>query len=651
MALGAEYRVSVWLQGLGYNSIDIVRGDLPADVEASHSGEELSSRATAMVNVAHRLGQLARQVPELDRIMLAGLVTPDSFPWRQAVAAVGRGVNLPLLYLRSARPASLTREEAEWLVALGDQQADRDALPLVGDVSVERFANLRLEAHSTTRAYDAAERLRGFIRAGGSLPVAAAPTKDMALRAMQTGGLRYFALATGDVCDAEQGIRETFASGQHSETETIQSTRSVFDRLRSADPAERLVAREQLAAIQPDRLSRRLLLDLQPSLASDCVRAAEDRDAGRLWRLVRLQLALGTGFPPGPRVPHSSRVRVCIGGGPTEFGCAILGNNQGVTWRFSTSNAQLLAEWVKVRQAALGGNPTVLHERLEALACTLGFTEHASMLSGSAIDLFVVPPFDALFVDLAIRSVSRPSSITYRVAGGIWGTWQQSLSALEQNGGRKVFVADPTASLAGARLEAEWLAAETGGEVVTGRAANRARVVRSLEADYDPAQLLHFTGHGASGVINADGEVEAAVVVGQGEFLRTSALADHGVPRVLITAACDVGAVPPAGATRGWHRSAIIAGVGYSVASSIPIADAGALAFSLMLYHNWRESDHLELAVARTSALGTSPEELRDALRDTIANDQARNWALQWLKDATSADVKQLFSAFSVAAV
>jgi hypothetical protein len=652
MAVGAEQRVALWLQGLGYNSIDMVRGDLPADVEPGRQDAELTLVGIGMVGVAHRLGELAGQIPELDRIMLAGLVTPGSFPWRQAVAAVGSGVNLPLLYLRSARPASLTREEVEWLVEVGDAQADRDAVPLVGDISVERFANLRLEAQSTTRAYDAAERLRNFARAAGGLPAAATETQDITLRAAQTGGLRYFALATGDACDAGQGIREAFTNGRLPATGAINETRAVFDRLRSADPVSRLMAREQLAAVQPDQLSRRLLLDLEPSIASECVRAAdEDPDAERVWRLVRLQLALGMGLPPGPRVPHSSHVRVCIGGGPTEFGCAILSSGQGETWRFSTSIDELLREWVKVRQAALADNPMALRESLEALASTLGFTERASMLRGSIVDLFVVPPFDALFVDLAIRSVSRPLSITYRVAGGVWGTWQQSLKALEQNGGRKVFVADPTASLVAARLEAEWLAVETGGEVVTGKMANRARVVRSLEADYQPAQLLHFTGHGASGVINADGEAESAVVVGEGEFLRTSALADHGVPRVLITAACDVGAVPPAGATRGWHRSAIMAGVGYSVASSIPIADAGAMAFSLMLYHNWRESDRLELAVARTCALGASPKELHDALRDTIANDQARNWALQWLKDAAAADVEQLFSAFSIAAV
>jgi CHAT domain len=657
LALGSDQRIATWLQALGLHPIDISRGDTvethseSLDDAVGPTLPILTLPALQIVGVAQSLASMADQSPDVDRLLLAALVTPGSFVWREAVDTVGTGVNLPLLFIRSGRPSSLTRDETALLVAVGDAQADLSAAPMVGDLAKDRIANLALEAASVTRGYDSAERLRRCTVAAGEFPTPVAEDDEFAARAVRTGGLRYFALASEAGRSTQQSINDVFAAADLPQTPAVKATRTLFDQLVSEEPVARLEARENLAAVQPDRVSRHLLMSLRPSLAEDCVVAASDGDARRLRRLLRLQLTLGAGEPPPMRGLLRGWASLCIGGGPAEFGCALASDDGDVTWGFSASSGALLGHWRRIRLAALGNAPENLQSQLIDLAEALGLARHASLLNGAAVDLLVVPPFDALFVDLAIRAISQPRAVTYRVLGGGWGIWQRSLLALERSGGRKLFVADPTASLRDAQLEAEWLAAETGGEVVTGAAANRARVVRSLEAEHHPLQLLHFTGHGVSGIVDADGHVESAVVVGGGEVLTTSALAGNGVPRVLIASACDIGALPPMDETRGWHRSAIAAGVGYSVAASIPIADAGALAFALMLYRQWQRSDNLEIALAQTIALGQAPTELREALTQGVSADEARKSALRWLGEASAADVQRLFSSFSIASV
>jgi hypothetical protein len=91
--LGAEQRVATWLQALGYNAIDIVRQGDPVGSEPDGPIEGMTATTSTLIATAQHLSSMSGQSLDLDRLILAGLVTPGSFPWRQLVRTVGRGVN------------------------------------------------------------------------------------------------------------------------------------------------------------------------------------------------------------------------------------------------------------------------------------------------------------------------------------------------------------------------------------------------------------------------------------------------------------------------------------------------------------------------------------------------------------------------------
>ncbi len=367
---------------LSVDPVSFVRDDVGESPVGSLNGVPISAEAIATLGLAGALAEIAGQQADADRLILASLLCPGSYLEALLRTAFGAGVNLPLFYVRSALPGALSRAEAKLLIEAGDWLASAGEVPFRGEVSSERFENLRIEALTIASAFSSPERLDAYAAAAGELPAPLFPAADPVRRTMLTGGLRYFAQseirsAGAEALDGESLRSALRAAADSGEGRTGVPTDVVAD-LCGDDPRRRKAARRLLFLVNSDEVSTNLLRRIPPTTSEQCAEAVEEGDASRLLSLVEADLLL-VGGARAPRLTRAaSGVSVCVGGGPLEFAFGLTGADGGEVWRVSFAPGELAEEWSRVRERALGDDSEALREELLRHGARLGLDRIAS---------------------------------------------------------------------------------------------------------------------------------------------------------------------------------------------------------------------------------------------------------------------------------
>lgn len=654
LALGSDQRVSDWLRSTGLNEIDWIR-DLPAPEPLSGQAlgdYELTVPALRLLATTQKIAESSAQAPNTDRVILATLITEGSFLEAHLRQILGPSINLPLLYIRSARPGGLTREEALALVRAGDTLCEEGPQPLVGDVSRDRMSNLQLEASTMTPGYEAMRRLDNWGRLWGE-PADEHDIPGPLEQGFTTGALDAFGKWFLAEVPGQQFNPESFAMAILRESRSRDSTGSAGDvsklmmNLFTGDITGRNAARKVLARTQASATGLALLGLVDDKIAVDYVARAQADDPQGVLELVRHDTQLRHLRPAHNFKPARTTVSLAIGGNFGSWAFAVVSPSLNHAWTSTLDENALWDAWSQMRGASAVGSAELADAALD-FARLLGLDRVQRAFDEAHVNLYVVPPFDSIFLDMAVRAVARPRSVAYRILGGTNATWQGSLRNLARTNGHRIFVEDPTRTLNAARQEGACLARVTGGDVISGEGASRARVLRALDASRGIPQLLHFAGHGVSGLTDTQDRLVSGVVVAEHEVITADMIREAGLPRVIIASACDLACLPPLPDARGWHASLIGAGAGYSVAACLPVPDAGALTFSLALHLMWKRVDNLELAVAKTIALGTQPEALVALLHES-PDQNAYTYAAEWVANCRDRDLERVFTSFSLA--
>ena len=651
---GADQRIARWFQGLGFGILDVARDDAgEGRVGERLHGLPVSTPAAAVHRVLMWLAHLSGQAPSADRMLLACLVTSGSYLARRVRAIVGDGCNLPLLYIRTAHPPGLSVEEAQWLIRTGDAGTRPSPSPVAYDLTTTAVSRIMTQVLSSP-GFEAAARLEAYLAAGSAVTQAplihAAPflTGDAVALAERFGNDR-FRLHAGEAQFPDvlgKAFVEEAKDGRGEEW----SYRKFRD-LHSADATARLNARLALAACQPGPAALRELIAIGVPTSADELVSLAASDPMSAYTAVAVAHALGNGVRPNPAPTSRDLVRLYVGGIDDEFSSGIVAAGEAAGHRFGLSAAHALDLWTAIREAATTQGVGLLHQRFLELAELTGIARWQHLLDGAFVDFTATWPFDSFLLERAIRAVSRPAMLVHRVFGSGPGRWQGQFDFLRRAGGQRIVVADPSESLRGAVIEARALAQILGAEIIGGRSVLRSTVARSLEAEQDRPQLLHFAGHGLSGLATSDGSVTSGVLAGDREAVSIDAIGDISMPRVLVASACDVGSTPPVAHARGWATNAIARGSAYSVASGIPVDDTAALIFMILVYRSWRDGAHLETAVSVVTDLGGSPRRLLAQWQEAVSQDDVARTGTDWIRGSSSEYIDHTMKSFLLAAL
>ncbi|MFD8220709.1 CHAT domain-containing protein [Streptomyces sp. NPDC059697] len=652
---GADQRIARWFQGLGFGIFDFARA--PADEERAGEtlhGLPVSMPAMAVHQVLMWLARLSGQAPSTDRVLLACLATSDSYLARRVRAIVGDGCNLPLLYIRTARPPGLSVEEAQWLIQVGDADSRPSPSPMAYDLSPTAFSRLRNQALNDL-GFDAASRLTAYYLADGPA-FTHAPHVDPA--PFQTGD----ALALAEQLDDKRNLLRRGAARfddvlNRSFAQEVKFGRGkewayrAFLALHSTDPAARLNARLALAACQPGPAALRELAAIGVATSADELQSLGRSGPMSAYTAVAVAHALDNGVRPYPALRHRGVVHLHVGGTDGDFHSGIAAADQADGHRFTLSAAQAHGIWTAVREAARAHRTDLLHQRFLEIADLTGIARWQHLLNGALVDFTAMRPFDSFLLERAIRAVAKPAGLVHRVFGAGPGRWQGQFEFLQRSGGQRIVVADPSESLRGAAAEAQALAQVADAHIIGGSSVLRSTVVRSLEVERARPQLLHFAGHGLSGLALSDGSLASGVLAGDREAVTVEAIGDISMPRVLVASACDVGSTPPSASARGWATSAIARGSAYSVAAGVPVDDAAALVFMVLVYRSWREGTHLESAMSDVTQLSGSPSRLLAQWRAAVPLDDVGKAGVDFIRGSSSQDIDHNMKSFLLAAL
>jgi hypothetical protein len=649
---GADQRVARWLQGLGFGSLDIARAHASEErTDESVHGLPASTPAAAVHRILMWLVHLSQQAPSADRMLLACLATPDSYLARRVRAIVGDACNLPLLYIRSARPPGLAVQEAQWLIRTGDADTRPGPSPMAYDLTPAAISRLMAQARNGL-GFEATARLRAYLAADPAVTAAYAVdpapflTGDAIALAERFGTGQHSGPPGARFVEA---LDETFAEeSKHGRGEEWSYRR--YRALHGADVAVRLDARMALATCQPGAASLRELGAVGVATSADELASLAGANPLSAYAAVAVAHALDNGVRPNPAPGDGDVVRLYIGGTQEEFHSGIIAADQADGHRFILSAAHALDLWTAVRKSAIAHRPDLMHQHFLQIAELTGVARWRHFLDGAIVDFTATRPLDSFLLERAIWAVSKPARLVHRVFGGGPGRWQGQFAFLRRAGGQRIVVADPSESLHGAAAEAEALALVADAEIIGGRSVVRSTVVRSLEAERERPQLLHFAGHGMSGLATPDGSLASGVLAGDREAVTVDAIGDIAMPRVLVASACDVGSAPPVASARGWATEAIARGAAYSLASGVPMDDAAALVFMILVYHSWRGGTHLEDAVSAVTQLGGSPAQLLAQWRATVPRDDVGKAGVNWIRGSASEHIDHNLKSFLLAA-
>ncbi|MGC4795622.1 CHAT domain-containing protein [Micromonospora saelicesensis] len=634
---GADQRTSRWLKAVGLNMIDFSRvqvAEQPSGV--SIAGVAVSQPALEIWNAARWLSVLGQQALSTDRIILAALTTPASHLATYLTGMFGPAVNLPLLYLRTATPPGISKPEAQWLIAQGDANARPGPSDVTGDLCARRVARLQAQAEIEP-GFDAVHRLRAFAEHNE-------PNNDFPLRDLS--------FVIGDAA----GVARILRSAQHSSGSADADIRrpdgepwwsfSRYQELLGSDLGAAYLARRQLAACQLGPLGLRTLASLGPSSGRIGELLGDDPELA--IDAVSVAHCLEAGVRPYPPLPLDDTVRLSIGGTAGRYALAVAARQGHRHVAFELSAGQAILLWQAMRRPALAGDWANVAEAMRAAAAAIGIDQVAALLNGRDVEFTVVRPFDGFMIDQMIRAVSNPRSIVHRVFGARAGQWAGHYAVLRRAGGTPLVIDDPSDSLASAKPEAVAVGSLLGATRIGGAAVRRVTVLRMLEAETARPPVIHFTGHGRTGLVGANGDIASGVIAASDEAVGVASLAQANMPRVVIASACDVGATPPIDRATAWSTSAIALGASYTLAPGLPVDDTSALVFAVLVARQWSAGVHLEAAVAAVCALGRSPAELLTAWDVAAPDVPIRRIGRTWIRQRTSIEIAHCMAAFSL---
>jgi hypothetical protein len=649
---GAVQRISRWLRGVGLSLIDVARAYQYEHLASESTfGLPVSKPVAYIHKILMRLAALSDQAITVDHVILASLSVPSSGLACYVRATFGSATNLPLLYLRSAAPQGISREQAMWLVAVGDMVTTRAPSIVNGDMSLDRFHRLFTWSDSFP-GFNAHRRIAAYLDAGDALS--------------EGPMIKLSPFRTGDVVELLLVLsRERAHARTHDFPEDVALERAYereadlhgggewayekFLTIFRSCPRPRLEARQALAWSQPSPLSLTTLGQLGGGYTAEELARLHELDPASAHSAVCLAHALASGVRPGILRPRRGVVHLFVGGTDGDHLIGLLGLNRSEVNRFQLDQSAALRLWAEVRRASLDKDPSGTHDALCTAAELIGIDRWSDLLEGRDVEITATPPFDSLFLDQVVRSVSRPRSIVHRVFGGGPGRWQGEFRKLRRAGGQRLVVADPSASLDGATAEAEAVAQVLGAESIGGPDVLRSTVIRALEESDARPQILHFAGHGVSGLVQQDGRMVSGVVAADSEAVTIEAMGELSIPRVLVASACDVGATPPVAESVGWATAAVSSGAAYSIAPGLPVHDAAALVFMLLTYDSWCRGVHLESAVSETTLLAGEPALLFDRWAAIVQDDGLRQIGIDWLRSMTAQEIANAMSLFLLA--
>jgi hypothetical protein len=650
MALGrgADQRIGRWLQAIGLNMIDFSRveaSELPADEEIG--GVPVTQEAAAVWRTARWLSALSRQALSTDRIILASLAVPSSYLATHLSGLFGLAVNLPLLYLRTALPPGISQPEAQWLIPQGDANVAPGPTDAAEDLCLHRALRLLGEARQQP-GFDALRRLEAFSQHNS-------PTRDFPL------GDHPF--LTGDAAAVERLLRSTARSQPAEEAAVSRLLETVrpaarnpqggeywsygqYRTLAGRDLGAAYIARRQLATCQLGPLGLRTLARLGPGTGQ--VGALLDEAPDVAVDAVGVAHCLESGVQPYPPRLGGDTVRLVIGGANGHFALAVVTRDAHRHVEFDLHEPQAMKAWQAMRRPAKGGRWADVADAMREGAALIGLDSMVDLLNDADVEFTVVRPFDGFIVDQLIRSVATPRSVIHRVFGARAGTWAGDFRLLLRAGGTPLVVDDPSGTLAAAQPEAVAIGSILGATRIGGRGVTRATVLRLLEAASTRPSLIHFTGHGLSGLVGPSGEIASGVVAASDEAVGIASIAAAFMPRVIVASTCDVGATPPVASASAWSTAAIANGASYSLAPGLPIDDTSALVFTVLVARRWADGEHLEKAVAAVSRLGRSPSDLLTVWVNAAPDVPIQQIGTQWIRERSAVQISHSMSAFTL---
>jgi hypothetical protein len=650
---GADLRISSWFDGLGLGYIErgrIRTGEVLSDDDSL--GLRASQPVFQILNTLKQMAAISNIAPNADRVILASLLVEDSGLCRHIRSLFGASLNLPLLYLRSGAPQGLGKQEADWIVAMGDRPATPGPSAVAGDVDSARLRRLWTVAQFSP-GFDADLRLAIYINNTGPSLAIGPNVPDAPLR---TGD----ALTMQGLLDVIRDHQSNAADAEATASAFRKSSRADLDKVRDlemrrghdslwgytqfaalldGDVPARLEARKRLAWSQPGPASLQALGWLGGAPSVDELDRLWTSDPVLAFEAVAVSHALSNGVRPYVVPADAAVARLYVGGVGGTYMAGLLTSDGVFKSTFELDREAAIQSWADIR-SALSAGPADTRAALRSLASRIGLDEWSRQLDDARIEVTAMAPFGNFLLDQAVRAVSRPRSVLHRVFGGGPGRWQGSFTALQRAGGDRFVVADPTASLTVATAEAEAVAAALDAQLIGGTQVLRATVMRTLQASDRRPQILHFAGHGQSNLVREDGKITSGVIAADGEAVTIDAMTGVAVPRLVVASACDVGAVPPVEEAVGWSTAALARGAAYAVAAGLPVSDTGATVFMMLTYCGWRSGMHLESAIARTTLMGGNPSQMKSAWLADVQDSGIRKIGMNWLSGHSAAEIE-----------
>ncbi len=588
----------------------------------------LSEPAFQSFLMASDIRDIEQRALTMTHLMLGLLLVPGSHLATCCRAALGDGVNLPLLLLRLGRNR-VSQAVARLAVDLGDC-AGPGTVHATADLPPRELRALVLDLHDVEDPdFEAAARAAASSPAGPYFAGTNEERREALARFTGTGhfgSLRNFLLCKTTAAGAAAAHRLLVGSYDPSEARSLLDTLDAHRNTdggiepvvapQNPDVATRYAVTVSLLSVQDDHAGDiRAAIHLAGSAVGEARAAARDGQTrlAAIWtshiaRVAARAQRVAQGVSTG-------RAGSNLGLVPTDLDAAVgtvvsvlVADEHAIVARLGADSTARVVElasqtihnwWRDYRLACLAGRPTIDH--LRHLARLTGLS---AVLSDGRIErplrLAVAGDFPGLPLGQAAASMipDRGIPVVVHLAGGPFRdslTGSRAPRGLLQ--GSVAVIAPPplvgAANLPSAEVEAAGVARIHGARHVPGPDyLSRSSILRRMRLRSDALRPIvwHFATHGTM-TVNAVGEVTAGVLLLDHEKLDADEIGRYAAPAVMLCSACDVGALPPRPGAISWPGAAIAAGSQTVVAACKPINDHVAAATMLLAHRRWVDED------------------------------------------------------------